>query len=189
MEGIRKRFNNNNSSQNKDSFGKESKCVNNNERYLRQPAVLLFVAFHGALFLLVHGRLSVYPAPRGLDTPSNYFSEARARAYLRGIVSVGNRLVGSYANEKLTVDYLLKELELIKGRLNPVHSLELDSKRVSGSFTLGFLSEFTSVYEGVNNIVAKLSPKIKQNQEALLVNCHYDSAIGSPGIFFILMLL
>lgn len=179
MEGLRKRLNNN-EWKTSDLQGKGKTGSLPAERSLRQSTVLLLVAFHGVLFLIVHCKQSVYPSPLGTDTPSDLFSEERARNYLRGIVSVGSRLVGSYANEKLTVDYLLSELDLIKRNVNRASVFEVDSRRVSGSFTLGFLAEFTSAYHHVNNVVARLSPS-SGHTDALLVNCHYDSAIGSPG--------
>ena len=39
------------------------------------------------------------PAAAPVDAPARQFSEGRARAHLEGLVALGSRVVGSYANE------------------------------------------------------------------------------------------
>ena len=51
---------------------------------------------------------------------------------------------------------------------------------VSGSFKMQSLDGVTSEYANVQNIVARLGPAEPSNH-SVLVNCHYDTAIGSPG--------
>ena len=108
------------------------------------------------------------------------FVEERARRYLKDITAFGPRTVGSEENEKLVVDYLLKELEKIKAAAHSAHDVEIEKFPVSGTFTLGFIGGFNSVYENVNNIVVKVSPKGGAD-DSLLVNCHYDTSAESPG--------
>jgi len=60
------------------------------------------------------------------------------------------------------------------------HSLDIDVQRVSGTFAIDFLGQFTSCYDNVNNVIVKLCPKHGSN-DSLLVNCHYDSFINATG--------
>ena len=41
--------------------------------------------------------------------------------------------------------------------------------------------DFVNVYQNLTNIVLTITPKAHLNVPAVLVNGHYDSAIGSPG--------
>ena len=51
---------------------------------------------------------------------------------------------------------------------------------VSGSFKMQSLDGVTSEYANVQNIVARLGPA-EPSEHSVLVNCHFDTAIGSPG--------
>jgi len=78
------------------------------------------------------------------------------------------------------VEVLSSQIEAIKKQANLAHTFHIDVHKSSGSFTLAFLSEFTSAYDNMNNIIVKLGPQ-NGAADSLLVNCHYDTVVDSPG--------
>ena len=155
-------------------------------KLLREPVWLMIFAFLATILLFVHSRNSVYPRPKTSASASpGEFVEERAREHLDFLTGLGDRPVGSHANEVDAVQYIVRELNSIKKTANSVHKLEIDVQRVSGNFTLpDFLAQFTSVYENLNNIILKLGP-VDGVEGSLLVNSHYDSVVDSPGMFTI----
>ena len=173
----------------------DSRTVSEDGKYSTKKRFLLTVkswisifSFYLSIYLFICFKNSQFPtAKTERNALPGEFVEERARKYLKDITGFGPRTVGSYENEKLAVDYLLKELNNIKKRAHPVHDFQIDLQTVSGSFTLGFIGGLNSVYENVNNILVKVSPK-GGAQHSLLVNCHYDSVAESPGkIYFELL--
>jgi len=59
-------------------------------------------------------------------TNPDRFIEERARKTLRALTSVGARPAGSYENEVLAVDLIVRELNSIKLRAQPIHKLSID---------------------------------------------------------------
>lgn len=108
------------------------------------------------------------------------FIEERARTHLKMLTSFGPRPTGSYENEVLAVEYILRQVDFIKHRLKPPHSIQVDVQKPSGSFNLDFQDGFTSSYSRVQNIIVKFEPKTGANY-SVMVNCHFDSVPGSPG--------
>ncbi|KAM7287437.1 endoplasmic reticulum metallopeptidase 1 [Ixodes scapularis] len=121
----------------------------------------------------------------GVLNDGRTFVGSRARSRLAELVSLGPRSVGSYENEVAAVDYLLKQLEHIRDRARPAHRIELAVQRPNGSFFLGFIDGFTSTYRNIQNVIARIAPRESQpaadKRHSLLVNCHFDTAPGSPG--------
>lgn len=118
-----------------------------------------------------------------LDTSPN-FVEKNARDFLEHMCQLGVRLVGSPANEVLAKDLVIKKVEDIRSRANSVHKIELDIQSPSGCFDIDFLGNFTTCYADVNNILVRISsPTRTEDSSALLINCHYDTAISTPGWF------
>lgn len=152
-------------------------------KLLREPVWLMIFAVLATLLLFIHSRNAVYPEPKTYATASpGEFIEERARAHLDFLTSLGDRPVGSQANEVDAVKYILRQLNSIKENANVVHKLEINVQQVSGNFTLDdFLGQFTSVYENLNNIILKLGPA-GGAEGSLLVNSHYDSVVDSPGM-------
>lgn len=111
---------------------------------------------------------------------SNRFVAERARNHLVNLTSMGPRPVGSNANEILAVELLLSEIKTIIKEAQPENKIEWDLQRVSGAFSLQFLDGMTNVYRNVQNIVVKIGP-IKTSRHSLLINCHFDSVMDSPG--------
>jgi len=144
---------------------------------------LLIFSFFAAVLLYVHTVSNTLPPAVTVDNAAaGQFVEERARKTLNELTAFGPRPVGSKANEELTVDYLITELTQIRSQMNVnMHSLDIDVQRVSGTFTIDFFGPFTSIYENVNNVVAKLCPKHGSN-DSLLVNCHYDTVFKSAGM-------
>ncbi|CAB0034132.1 unnamed protein product [Trichogramma brassicae] len=50
----------------------------------------------------------------------------------------------------------------------------------SGSFSLTFLDGMTHIYKNVQNVVVKIGP-FRSSKHSLLLNCHFDSFVESPG--------
>ncbi len=93
---------------------------------------------------------------------------------------------------------LTTETTTVVKQLSP--TLTWSHQVASGSFSLNFLDNYTNVYERVQNIAVKVdltgiaaagptAGETKQQkresnfakQEALLVNCHFDTPLTSPG--------
>jgi len=148
---------------------------------------LLIFTFFAVILLYVHAVFNTLPPAVTVDNArAGQFVEERARKTLNDLTAFGARPVGSKANEELTVDYLLREITEIRREMNAdQHSLEVDVQRVSGTFSIDFLGQFTSCYDNVNNVIVKLCPKRGSN-DSLLVNCHYDSQINTTGIYICL---
>jgi hypothetical protein len=148
---------------------------------------LLLFSYYGVLLLYIHATTFSYPeVVTTANSRQGQFVEERARKHLDDLTQFGSRPVSSIANEKLTVEYLLNEIEAIRLDMETsVHRLEVDTQRVSGTFTIDFLGQFTSYYENVNNIVVRLSPQRGANH-SLLVNCHYDTSMNTTGKYLCL---
>ncbi|XP_023033288.1 endoplasmic reticulum metallopeptidase 1 [Drosophila willistoni] len=134
--------------------------------------VLLFYAVVIPLF---------YRLPTGLtieDVSKGGFIAERAQNNLYNLAGIGPKVVGSDANENQTVAYLMSELELIEQNvLTDYFDLEIDVQVVSGSYIHWTM---INMYQGVQNIVIKLSPKNTTSESYLLVNSHFDSKPTSP---------
>lgn len=111
--------------------------------------------------------------------PDRFVAE-RARNHLVNLTSMGPRHVGSKENEVLAVKLLLDEIKIISKQAHSSHKVEWDLQRVSGSFSLQFLDGMTNVYKNVQNIVVKIGP-VQTSRHSLLINCHFDSVVDSPG--------
>lgn len=116
------------------------------------------------------------------QNPNRFIAE-RAYGHLKNLTSLGSRIVGSYENEVLAVDLLKKEINTIINDAKEHNLIELDVQKVSGSFALQFLDGMTNAYQDLQNVVVKVGSKI-QSKHSLLINCHFDTVVDSPGKFF-----
>ncbi len=156
------------------------------KQYISHGCVLwtVLVGLPIAILFYIDIRNTDYPEPKLLSNARpDEFTEELARRHLVELTALGDRPVGSLANEKLAVQYLTEVFNEIKSKANSVHRIEHDSFRSSGSLDLNFLGHFTSVYENVNSIVLKLSPSTGA-KDSLMINCHYDSVINGTGTLY-----
>ncbi|XP_022228995.2 endoplasmic reticulum metallopeptidase 1-like isoform X2 [Drosophila obscura] len=134
--------------------------------------LLLFFAVVVPLFYRLPAALTIEDVPKGL------FIAERAQANLYEFDKIGPKVVGSDGNENKTVQFLLKELALIEQNvLDEYFDIEIDLQTVSGSYIHWTM---VNMYQGVQNIVIKLSPKNSTSDTYLLVNSHFDSKPTSP---------
>lgn len=120
-----------------------------------------------------------------LHNPHSFIAE-RAWKDLKILTNFGARVVGTYSNEVLAVDFLKREISYIKQLAHRNQRIELDVQVVSGSYWTGFKPYgMTTMYRNVQNVVVKLHGRSRTQfnrpDEALLLNCHFDSVPGSPG--------
>lgn len=135
--------------------------------------VLLFFAVVIPLFYRLPNALTTE------DAKSGEFVGDRAYNTLNNLVNIGVRLPGSKANEVDAVAFLLNEISDIKENLlEDYFTLEIDVQKTSGGYVYSTLLE---VYEGVQNIIVKLSSKNSTSESYLLINSHFDTVLTSPG--------
>lgn len=144
--------------------------------YLMVLAVVVFTSS-----LLPNVRTAKESAVLMNQGEEDVFSEERARNYLIELSRIGPRPTGSYENEVLAVDYLLREIKQIELRVNKTTGIviEVDLQKSNGSFYVNFEEGMTSCYRNVKNVVVKIGPIM--SKKSLLVNCHFDSVPTSPG--------
>lgn len=116
------------------------------------------------------------------DEASNQgkFIAERAKNMLVNLTSIGPRVTGSYENEVLAVRFLKYTIESIMQSAKPVHKIEVDFQKISGSFPLTFLDGMTHVYHDVQNVVVKIGSHMGSDH-SILMNCHFDTVSDSPG--------
>ncbi|KAH8401894.1 hypothetical protein KR009_008525, partial [Drosophila setifemur] len=141
--------------------------------------LLLWVALFYAVVLPLFNRL---PDPVTIAheplKPGEFVAE-RAQQMLYELNRIGPRVVGSMANEKEAVNFLISEVRKIREEMHSdLYQLELSHQQPTGSFVLGTM---TSLYQGIQNVVVKLSTKSSNSSSSLLLNSHFDSKPGSPG--------
>ena len=148
---------------------------------------VIIVVFYLSMLLFVYVRDAHLPEPRSAAISPSLFSEDRARGHLHSMLSWGIRNTGSPANEVYCARYIVHELLRIRRRALPGYVLDVSVQRPSGSFDLNFMGGFTSSYQNVTNILARLyyaspddPPHINRTQISFLVSAHFDSALGSP---------
>lgn len=116
--------------------------------------------------------------------PDRFIAE-HAYNLLKNLTKIGPRIVGSRANEIEAPALLKKAVEEIMKEAHENHVIELDVQKASGDFNLAFLDGMTNVYRDVQNVVVKIGSKIR-SPHSLLINCHYDTVVDSPGKFSII---
>lgn len=151
---------------------------------------MLLLGLHLGIFLFVHWRVHSFPyqvhsSEASLETPN--FFESNARVYLNTLFSFGPRVTGSKANEIYAKEYITSVIEKINSDVHPTKKLSIDVQNVSGVFHMENIlgTEYYSVYRNLKNIVVKLDPKDGVSDH-LLINCHYDTATNSPGVYLIM---
>lgn len=112
------------------------------------------------------------------DAENNVFIAERAYKDLYILSNIGTKMVGSKENEVEAVDFLLNRLNQIKeDSLKDYFDIEIDLSQVSGQY---IYSELILMYQGVQNIAVKITPKNCTSESYLLVNSHFDSKPDTP---------
>lgn len=144
-----------------------------------------------ALLLYNIGTLPYYHLPKAL-TKNNEIQNSNEQlkfigeyAYenLHEFVKIGPKIVGSPHNEQITIKYLIDRIILIQNELknnneNYQYEIDIDVQVATGNYIIW---NMINMYQGIQNVVVKLSPVNKTNDLAILVNSHFDSVPGSPG--------
>ena len=143
------------------------------------------------LFLCIFGLLAIaclphfyLPRPKSAKSSKEWeFAAKNARKYLNGITEIGVRTVGSYRNDVLTVNYLLKEIYSIISHAHVHYHVHVDVQTASGGFMLHFLhKDFAVAYENITNVIVHLHPKsTKELDPNVLLNCHFDTQPRTEG--------
>ncbi|XP_050425475.1 endoplasmic reticulum metallopeptidase 1-like [Adelges cooleyi] len=144
---------------------------------------LLCIALSVSVYALIATLEKNLPDPITISNEHKYvdrFIAERAKNYLVNLTSKGPRPVGSEANEIFAIQMLLDEVKTIIYQTHSSHKIEWDLQRVSGSFSLDFLDGMTNVYRNVQNVIVKIGP-VDTSRHSLLINCHFDSVMDSPG--------
>ncbi|XP_017865474.1 PREDICTED: endoplasmic reticulum metallopeptidase 1-like [Drosophila arizonae] len=152
-----------------------------------------FLLFWGLLFFaVVIPRFYKLPTPLTMeDAKRNVFIAERAYNNLHTLSNIGTKLTGSRENEVEAVNFILKDLAEIKeAMLDDYFDMEIDVSQVSGAFPY---KTMLNMYQGVQNIAVKLSPKGSNSETYLLVNSHFDSkpftpSAGDAGFMVVTML-
>ncbi|XP_055524678.1 endoplasmic reticulum metallopeptidase 1-like [Wyeomyia smithii] len=114
-----------------------------------------------------------------LERYPNTFIAERAWNNLKSFTDLGPRVAGTKANDELAVDIFKRETETIQATKHKNQEVITENQIVTGVFNFTFYStSMTSVYRNVQNVVVKL---VGESDDALLLNCHFDSVPGSPG--------
>ncbi|XP_005177924.1 endoplasmic reticulum metallopeptidase 1 isoform X1 [Musca domestica] len=144
------------------------------------PAFLLFwLVLLVAIVLPVFFNLPIGLRIEDEHTKPGEFVAERAERILFDFEMIGPKVVGSFANENLTVQLLYDEIELIRRSMHhDLYELEVDVQVVSGAYMHWTM---INMYQGLQNFVVKLSSKNSTSQNYLLINSHFDSKPGSPG--------
>ena len=91
-----------------------------------------------------------------------------------------------YGRTAKASDYLLDQLEQIQALAEKTRddlNVEVEVQTVSGSYHLDlFMTPVYLTYSGLDNLLLRITPDgVDKTAGALLVNAHFDTAIGSPG--------
>ncbi|KAF5280389.1 hypothetical protein FQR65_LT03198 [Abscondita terminalis] len=113
------------------------------------------------------------------DNPDAFIAE-RAIHDLKMLTSLGPRVVGSYENEALAINFFKREIAFIEQRLHPNQKLEIDFQTVTGSYFMDYKPNGAiHAYSKLQNIIVKLHGK--SSAHSLLLNSHFDTVPTSPG--------
>jgi len=156
---------------------KQDVLPNDTQHLLFVLTYFLFVSF---VIIVLERNL---PDPVTIDTeglhPGRFVAE-RARSHVANLTSIGPRIAGSYENEILAVKFLTTTINDVMRMAHENHRILLNVTKHSGSFPLKFLDGMTNVYRNVQNVIVKVGPH-RPTMHSLLLNCHFDSFLESPG--------
>ncbi|XP_017068760.1 endoplasmic reticulum metallopeptidase 1-like, partial [Drosophila eugracilis] len=147
--------------------------------YYAPSFLLLWLALFFSIVIPLYKRLPDKVTIAEEPSKLGEFVAERAERLLYDFEWIGPKVVGSRANEVDTVAFLLNEVENIRKELrNDLYELEVEVQTPSGGFLLGSM---WNMYQGIQNVIVKLSTKLSKSEYYLLINSHFDSKPGSPG--------
>lgn len=163
--------------ENKTVSKKQDVLPNDTQHLLFVLTFFLFVSF---IIIVLERNL---PEPVTINTeglhPGRFVAE-RARNHVVNLTSIGPRIAGSYENEILASKFLTATINNMIKTAHENHKILLNITRHSGAFPLTFLDGMTNVYRNVQNVIVKVGPH-RPTLYSLLLNCHFDSFVESPG--------
>ncbi|KAH8270870.1 hypothetical protein KR018_008084, partial [Drosophila ironensis] len=134
-----------------------------------------FVLFWAILFLGVVVPL-FYRLPEAKtleDAHLGGFVAERAYENLRVFDAIGPKMVGFDNNENKTHNFILRELAAIQANVNPnIVTMEVEEQVTNGTFVR---NDLIYMYQGLQNIIVKLTPIGNTNENWILINTHTDS--------------
>jgi len=147
--------------------------------YYAPSFLLLWLALFYAIVIPLYYRLpDRLTISEESHRPGEFVAE-RAQQYLYTYDRIGPKVTGSYANEVTTVEFLVNETEKIRAEMrSDLYDLELDVQSPTGGYVF---NDMVNMYQGIHNVIVKLSSKSSQSESYLLLNSHFDSKPGSPG--------
>lgn len=110
--------------------------------------------------------------------PERFIAE-RAMQDLKGLTNIGPRPFGSYKNEILAVNYLMKKISQIQREAKANKLIHVDLQSTTGSIVS---KNHVDAYSNLQNLVVKFHANHPSNH-SLLINVHYDSGPNSPGLY------
>lgn len=141
-------------------------------------------AMFGLMSLLAYSALHLkFVKPLDIDASLDRFSEARAVEHVRVLAhEIGGRQEGRPGLRE-AAQYIKGQLEMMKERAGSNVRVEIEEDVVAGSFNMMFLGFSISLgYRNHTNIVMRVSSTDSQETDtSVLLNAHFDSALGSPG--------
>jgi len=144
------------------------------------PVYLLF--WVGLFFAVCYPLFNHLPTGVKIEEESNLpgtFVAQRAESILLQLDLMGPKIAGDYVTEVLMVQFLLAEISKVREEMrDDLYEMEVDVQRSSGAFLHW---QMINMYQGIQNVVVKLSSKSSNSTSYLLVNSHYDSKPSSVG--------
>ncbi|KAI8915080.1 hypothetical protein BC831DRAFT_487875 [Entophlyctis helioformis] len=131
-------------------------------------------------------RLGSLPSARPLaSTADLHFSEAAARETIRDLASdIGLRIVGTQQEDR-SKQLLLNRIDAIQrmAAASPFKpAFDVMVQLAQGSHQFDFMGEpVMKVYKNTTNVIVHLSCGPECDQNALLLNAHYDTTLCTPG--------
>ncbi|XP_011190306.1 endoplasmic reticulum metallopeptidase 1 [Zeugodacus cucurbitae] len=143
----------------------------------------LFIAFWFLLFYLtVIPSYHSYPDTLKFEDeathPGRFIGESAESMLLR-LTKIGPKVVGSPANEQTAVQFLLTEISnIVRESRTDLYKIEHEIQVTSGNYVIW---KMVNVYQSIQNVVVRLTPRGSNSTSSLLINSHYDSVPGSSG--------
>eukprot|EP00250_Pteridium_aquilinum_P010242 c19238_g1_i1 orf=238-2940(+) len=147
-------------------------------------ALAILCVMYATFFWVVRRSIySMHVTPLPLNASLDKFSEGRTMKHIWYLADeIGIRQEGSIGLIQ-AAEYLKLELESYKQKASTNLRVEIDETFVYGSFNMIFLKHSIALaYKNHSNIAIRISAAVAdEDAPAVLVNGHFDSAIGSPG--------